>query len=322
MPNVRHPGIESVKSIVPKSIHQYGKGVWHTYVSHRVLVHWPEIVGEGIARQVEAVRLTRKKLWLYTPDAAWRNEIRMMQLEILQRVNNFAGEKLVDELHFARSGCEKEELQRAERAEEDETASVFSKGMLHRAVEKVNLTQEEIEAAQAACRNVENDELRQKLFSLTLRQQKLRHLKENEGYHPCQDCGTLCPPGESRCGVCARRHAEGILDSITRLLSDVPWLRYADVKKSVPEATVRDYALCRAWLVGAWAAKVELTDYDTVEAKMLVMLFRSLPPEQITEAVVKRTLYEKPLRLYLKQPAVFRPVRRRDYIPMGTAKES
>ena len=104
MKKKRHPGVEPVKSILPKSIHALGPKVEQRYLRESVVGHWSEIVGAPIARSVEAVRILRDVLWLYSPDAVWRNQIMMMQLDICQRVNNFAGCRLVKEMRFARSG--------------------------------------------------------------------------------------------------------------------------------------------------------------------------------------------------------------------------
>ena len=104
MKKKRHPGVEPVKSILPKSIHALGPKVAQRYLRESVVGHWSEIVGAPIARSVEAVRILRDVLWLYSPDAVWRNQIMMMQLDICQRVNNFAGCRLVKEMRFARSG--------------------------------------------------------------------------------------------------------------------------------------------------------------------------------------------------------------------------
>ena len=86
MHDIRTPGIEAASRILPKSIHALGPAVERLYYCHSVLFHWPQIVGNAIAANVEAVRIVKRTLWLYSYDATWRNQIQMMQLDVLQKV--------------------------------------------------------------------------------------------------------------------------------------------------------------------------------------------------------------------------------------------
>ncbi len=318
MKKKRHPGVEPVKSILPKSIHALGPKVEQRYLRESVVGHWSEIVGAPIARSVEAVRILRDVLWLYSPDAVWRNQIMMMQLDICQRVNNFAGCRLVKEMRFARSGRVRQAVAQAREDAAAEGLAALPEERLRAQVARADLTAEEIAAARTRCAGVEDEALRQRLFRLTLSQAKLRHVREAHGYRKCSDCGALCPPGAKRCGVCEMRHEEALRTEVTRLLRDVPWLRYAEAKESIPEVTPSLLASCRVSLIQSLAAKVLLTDYESLAAKTLTMLFRCLPPEQLTEDKVKRTLYY--LRGSLAKPKEWQPVKRYDYIDWGKKK--
>lgn len=318
MKGKRRPGVERVKEILPKSIHALGPKVEQRYLRESVVGHWQDIVGAPIAKSVEAVRIIRDVLWLYSPDAVWRNQLMMMQLEICQRVNNFAGCRLVREMRFARSGRERQALAKAREDAADEGLSSLPEVQLRTQVARANLTAEEIATARARCAGVEDEELRQRLFRLTLSQAKLHHVKEAHGYHRCSDCGALCPPSAKRCGVCEARHEEELRAEVTRLLRDVPWIRYAEARESIPEATPSLLASCRVSLIQSLAAKVLLKDYESLAAKTLTMLFCCLPPEQLTEDKVKRTLYY--LRGSLAKPRDWQPVKRYDYIAWGKKK--
>ena len=148
----RTPGMEVVARALPKSIHALGENVEHLFYCHSVLCHWQDIVGGPVARNVEAVRILKKTLWLYTYDASWRNQIALMARDIIQRVNNFAGEALVDELRFANSGSERRAL-----LEETPDEGIDYRALLPR----IRLTEAEIEAARASCAAVEDDDLGQ-----------------------------------------------------------------------------------------------------------------------------------------------------------------
>lgn len=65
-----------------------------------VITSWPEIVGEQIARVTEAERLEAGVLFVKTATAPWRNELSMRRLEIADKVNRAAGERIVKEIRF------------------------------------------------------------------------------------------------------------------------------------------------------------------------------------------------------------------------------
>ena len=305
----RTPGLELVASIIPKSVHALGPEVEKKYRRFYVLWHWADIVGNAIAANVHPIGMEHGRLWLYTPSASWRNEIQMMQMEILQKVNRYAGEKLVSEMRF--SGRREKVL-------------VFDRTELPppvhfgRELAKKNLPKEKIEDIRQECSSVEDDDLRMKLQELLLKQGKLNQWREEQGWHPCVDCGVLCPKDAKRCTVCSARHEEAVRERVYRILQELPWLRYGEIKAQVPECTSYMASSLRASMVQELARKVKLEDIRSLAAKRLVMLYHCLPPEQLTEDLIRRTLYK--LRLDLVRPENFKPMKRYDYILRGKEK--
>ncbi|MBR3457675.1 MAG: DUF721 domain-containing protein [Selenomonadaceae bacterium] len=310
----RTPGLELVDTIIPKSIHELGPKVEKLYRRYFVLWHWKDIVGEAIASNVKPMGIEHEKLWLYSADSSWRNEIQMMQTEILRKVNRYAGEKLVAEMQF----CRKWDNVPSYDLEEKRTQQP-KEFHLGRTIQKVNLTEEEIKKAASDCFAIEDDELRDKMQRFMLNHQKMTKFKETHQWHKCMDCDALCPEGKVRCSACARRHASEIRGKVRSILQELPWLRYGEIKKQVPECTPYMVNSQRASMVQVIARRVELKDFRKLEAKRLVMLHLCLPPEQLTEDIVKRTLYR--LRTDLAVPKEFKPVKRYDYLGKGTKKK-
>ena len=85
-------------------------------------------------------------------------------------------------------------------------------------------------------------------------------------------------------------------------------------------AEINDFVKCepsdvneiRAALVQQWASQIKFDEQKTLKAGKLVMLYRSLPPEQLNEDVIRETLYL--LRNMLAKDGEFRPMKRYDYI--------
>ena len=301
----RTPGLEQVNLIIPKSIHAMGSRMEKLYRRHFVLWHWRDIVGDAIAANVRPMGIEHERLWLYTADSSWRNEIQMMQTEIMQKVNNYGGERLVTEMRFGRRWEKPAFLEEIRKRNNNKIT--FKRTLL-----KINLSKEEMEGLKKECLSVEDGKLRKKFYRLLLIRQKLTKWKIEQGWHACVDCGVLCPKDSPRCGPCRRRHEEGIREGVRSLLRDLPWLRYGDIRKQVPECTPYMVNSLRASMVQKLAKTVELTEWKSLAAKHLVMLYLCLPPEQLTEDLLKRTVYR--LRKDLSQPKEFRPVRRRDYV--------
>ncbi len=63
-----------------------------------VVLSWPEIVGEKIARVTEAYKVDRGILFVRVKTSEWRNELLMRKPEILQKIN--ARETIVSDIVF------------------------------------------------------------------------------------------------------------------------------------------------------------------------------------------------------------------------------
>ena len=75
---------------VRAAVHRLGPQFEREYIAHTTLSHWSDIMGEMVARRVRAVAIKDGKLFLYAPDATWKNEMRMTMPDTIQRVNNYA----------------------------------------------------------------------------------------------------------------------------------------------------------------------------------------------------------------------------------------
>ena len=60
--------------------------------------HWEEIVGQMIARNTSKIYIHEKKLFLFLNSAALKNEMRYHKKMVIDRVNDFAGKKLINDL--------------------------------------------------------------------------------------------------------------------------------------------------------------------------------------------------------------------------------
>lgn len=63
-----------------------------------VVERFAEIVGSVIAAQAIPVRLERGKLIVRVPDSSWRHQLLFMRRELIGKINDFVGRRVVSEL--------------------------------------------------------------------------------------------------------------------------------------------------------------------------------------------------------------------------------
>ena len=67
---------------------------------YEVLNEWERIVGEQVARVTTAERIEHGILYVAVQSAAWRHELTMRRLEILDLVHRAVGRRVIREIRF------------------------------------------------------------------------------------------------------------------------------------------------------------------------------------------------------------------------------
>ena len=297
----RNPGCKPVKAIIPESIHALGPKVEMPFYEHYAVFHWPQIVGEAVARHVKALYIERQKLYLFSYLPVWSNNVMMMQYDIIDKINRYVGRELVKEIGF--KNC-------VDMAAEERSAYSIGGGrpsMARKEIRDTSLSPDDMKLADGVGRGIADGCLASSLRRLGIKRLKMRNWRDKNNYHVCPGCGAWCQDADEYCPSCKREHLAEAKAKIRRLLRDMPWARYAEIKKYV-DCTPYMVNVERACLVQRLAAKVSFDDADSIEAKTLVMLYRSLPPEQLNREAVRRSLYS--LRYDLLRPTDFKPLKR------------
>ena len=188
----KYTGLEQIDTVIQKGICAVGKKFTKDYRCRYALFHWNEVVGEYVAKNVRTVAVENEVLLLYAPDSTWRNEIKMFQEQIVQKFNNFAGEKIIKEICFVNRPPSKKQLnyindKKTKRNDKDKP---------------VSLTEEEENYITKACAAVEDGKLKEQLAKLMRSHGELKHRRENMSWRKCEKCGRLCPPPYKICYDC------------------------------------------------------------------------------------------------------------------------
>ena len=73
-------------------------GLTRKLTEFRVLMAWEEVVGPALAQQTRPLRIHNGRLEVAVPSAVWRSQLSFMQRDIVARLNELAGESVVEEL--------------------------------------------------------------------------------------------------------------------------------------------------------------------------------------------------------------------------------
>ncbi|PJJ83204.1 DUF721 domain-containing protein [Mucilaginibacter auburnensis] len=65
-----------------------------------VVAHWPEIVGKAVANRTKELYINNKKLFIRIESSVIKNELILMRTQIIQKINEEAGDVLVEEIIF------------------------------------------------------------------------------------------------------------------------------------------------------------------------------------------------------------------------------
>jgi len=77
-----------------------GMGMSSKLKTSGIFNHWKEIVGEEIAKRTSPERLVRGILYISVSSSTWANELSLMSVQLIEKINAFAGEQVVKTIRF------------------------------------------------------------------------------------------------------------------------------------------------------------------------------------------------------------------------------
>ncbi len=75
-------------------------GIAKSYHGWMVVTKWPEIVGQQIAKEAEAIRFDDGVLYVAVPDAAWRQNLAMDVEKILNKIQSYPFGRVVTQVRL------------------------------------------------------------------------------------------------------------------------------------------------------------------------------------------------------------------------------
>jgi len=65
-----------------------------------VVAHWGDLMGKSVANRTKEIYIYEKKLFLRIESSVIKNEIQIMNSQIIQKINEKAGSVLIEEIIF------------------------------------------------------------------------------------------------------------------------------------------------------------------------------------------------------------------------------
>lgn len=84
------------------------KKMWNQYKQNLILIEWPEVIGEKMAAVTRAEKILKGKLFIAVKDSTWAYHLTLLKPQILDKINQYAGRKIVDEIYFRVGEIEQE----------------------------------------------------------------------------------------------------------------------------------------------------------------------------------------------------------------------
>lgn len=288
--NARSPdAFETGNTIISRTIKKLGLSA--AFKKHRLFASWTDVVGAEMARFILPQKLEFGVLYVYAASSAWANNFQYLKMDVLKKINEYAGTTLVKDIQFTRF----------RKKNEMKYSPVWEQKVdLGKCLEKVKLTKGDLEDINHSVSKVEDDQLRCKLKRVYMKGVQMAKLKQQYGWQPCRRCGHLTPEGMKYCSACRRTLHQEMLDKITEIFQAVPWARYQDIVKYVecdPETVNKQ----RDKMVQIEAKQLRAgADYPvpgsagsySKKARDLVMLYKSIPPDQLTDTTVEKVIRE------------------------------
>ena len=308
-------GLETTERILPRWVASKGKMFSRQFLEHSLYWHWPAIVGETLARQLAPMGIRKDTLHLYGPNSVLNYQVRLMESELVQKVNAYAGRPLIKHIYVGRRWEHPDTTGQEAVHRELLAQAATPQTDLGREIRQTNLSGAEMTQAARLAAHVEDDDLQQAIQKAYQHHLQAQHVKRQHDWTPCVDCGTLCPPADKYCQRCAAQHNEKLHNAIAAVLRDIPWARFQEVQHYVPAATPALVSAVRQSLVQELAAKTDVRDHQSMQAKTLAMLYRCLPPDKLTPEAIDRALYRLRFDMYI--PQGYQIPRRYTVIPWG-----
>ena len=249
------------------------------FTIYNVLYNWEKIVGKDIALQSIPVSIDNKVLFIAVNSSVWCQHLSMLKDDIIYKINKFAGILLVEDLKFRNQYYDKNRNKVIEKKEYN----------LANKIAQIKLTKEENENINNLADTINDEELRKNIKNIMRKNIAFNKIKNENNWHKCLKCNTLCAKQEQYCTVCKIEIKNEKSSKIRKLLIEAPWLTYAELN-NYEKCTSKEFINEKVVLLNYYADLVANNKDNKIYTLTLVMLFNGAKMEEINDNLIQKTL--------------------------------
>lgn len=272
----------SLKDILAGTLKQIG--IKEKYHSQSVMVHWESIVGRDIASQAYPTRVRNQILFVAVTSPVWAHHLSMMKEQILEKIRQFTGQKQVSikDIRFHAGKLPAlQEFQDHENSGQDLD--------IRQKLRRIQLDRGNLSQIQDMLTGIRDQELRSRVERILLKEWKWKKIKQQESYHPCRQCGALCPPDTSYCMVCMIDQKQKNRDKIREILAQLPWMEYTECRQYI-ECDFFEFIRAKHELIQSLTVQLEENPDNQVKLSALAMLIYRVDPPHLSREALDKTL--------------------------------
>ncbi|WP_169313125.1 DciA family protein [Acetonema longum] len=274
--------MHSLKDILSGTLKQIG--IKEKYNSQSVIVHWGSIVGQDIASQAYPTHVRNQILFVAASSPVWAHHLSMMKEQILEKIRQFTGQKQVSikDIRFHAGKLPAlQEFQNRENSGQDLE--------IRQKLRCIQLDRENLSQIQDMITVIKDQELRSRVERILLKEWKWKKVKQQESYHPCRQCGALCPPENVCCTVCMIDQKQKKRGKIREILSQLPWMEYTECRKYI-ECDFFEFIQAKHELIQSLTVQLEQNPDNQVKLSALAMLIYRVEPASLSGETLEKTL--------------------------------
>ena len=281
----------TAEQTLKSSLKALGKDFYIKYLQHAVFFQWSKLVGDRIAEQVKPALIEHKILYVRVESAAWRTEFQFQKADLLKKINDAAECNLLDDIQINN----RLEIP-SPPPKSDEPQFLTPDEIVAQDLPNITLTEEEIAEVERNAMSSSNERLRALMLDTSLARARLHKCRLKHGWHYCAKCKLLVPPNEILCDSCQRKEIEQLRRTIGEIIRDVPWSTYAEVRNELQLRMPHMIDWCRPETVSSIRASLvqslarSIDTRDPSQVKQLVMIYRQVPPDQLSADAVRKTM--------------------------------
>ena len=291
-----------IGEIIPDSLKSLGDEFYHKYLCNSVIFNWTNIVGKSNAAKIKPLRISYKNLFVSCSDSSWKSAMYAYKSEFIRKINEYAKKDLVEDIIFT-NVPQKPKFTTNSRGVDVPLPQQVN---LKQEIRKIVLTEVELEEIRKSCECIEVEELREAAFKASVSQMRLDKYRRKNGWHDCPICGLICPPEDKICDRCKSKNYEMFEKAVIKLLDEIPGLTYAEIKNEIEkmmpnlieECTPEAISGIRSDMVQRLCRSINLGDKNQISN--LVMLFKCVRAEHLSEKLINNALFELRYDLPLK----------------------